>query len=53
MTTSEEIDRENSRPLDVHRWSDFPEVNEFVDKIWKEFLEQNFPEPTGRGKRSK
>lgn len=24
----------NSRPLDVHRWSDFPEVNEFVNEVY-------------------
>ena len=24
----------HSRPIDVHRWSDHPEVKELVDKIW-------------------
>ena len=33
---------EYSRPLDVHRWSDHPEVNQFVNKIWNEYLEQHF-----------
>ena len=28
----------HSRPLDVHRWSDHPEVVEFVDKTWDEYL---------------
>ena len=27
---------ENSRPLDVHRWSDYPEVNTFIDVIHAE-----------------
>ncbi len=24
----------HSRPIDVHRWSDHPEVAELVDRIW-------------------
>ncbi|WP_333869492.1 hypothetical protein [Cypionkella sp.] len=24
----------DSRPLDVHRWSDYPEVNSFIDRIY-------------------
>lgn len=27
-----------SRPLDVHKWSDHPEVNEFVDKIYNDLF---------------
>lgn len=27
----------NSRPLDVHRWSDYPEVNVFIDELWSIF----------------
>ena len=27
-------DYEHSRPLDVHRWSEHPEVNTFVDDIF-------------------
>ena len=27
-------DYDHSQPLDVHRWSDFPEVNGFVDSIY-------------------
>ena len=27
-----------SRPLDVHRWSDYPEVNEFVDQIHADYF---------------
>jgi len=28
----------NSRPLDVYRWSDFPEVNNFVDNIFSNYF---------------
>ena len=28
----------NSRPLDVHRWSEYPEVNEFVNEIYNELI---------------
>jgi len=28
----------HSRPIDVHRWSDHPEVKQFVDRIWDEHL---------------
>ncbi|WP_171167014.1 hypothetical protein [Ruegeria sp. HKCCA0370] len=24
----------HSRPIDVHRWSDHPEVAELIDRIW-------------------
>ena len=34
-------DLDNSRPLDVHRWSDHPEVNSFVDDIWGRFDEKH------------
>jgi len=29
------MDPWNSRPLDVHRWSDHPEVKVLVDRLWK------------------
>lgn len=29
-----------SRPLDVHRWSNHPEVNSFVDQIYNEHIHQ-------------
>ena len=28
-------DYDHSQPLDVHRWSDYPEVNRFVDSIYE------------------
>jgi len=33
-------DYEHSRPLDVHRWSDHPEVNAFVDDIFNTYFKQ-------------
>ena len=44
---------EYSRPLDVHRWSDHPEVNQFVNKIWNKYLEHHFKTSGGVGKRPK
>jgi len=35
--------RLNSRPLDVHRWSDHPEVKQLIDQLWDAFVEA-FPE---------
>ena len=33
------IDNPNhSRPLDVHRWSDHPEVKALVEKLWEDHL---------------
>ena len=31
-------DYQHSRPLDVHRWSDYKEVNMFVDHVYDEYL---------------
>ncbi|WP_171167018.1 hypothetical protein [Ruegeria sp. HKCCA0370] len=28
----------HSRPIDVHRWSDHPEVADLVDRIWDDYL---------------
>lgn len=44
---------EYSRPLDVHRWSDHNEVNQFVNKIWNDYLELHFKASGGVGKRPK
>ena len=30
----------HSRPLDVHRWSEYTEVNKFVDDIYKTYFKQ-------------
>jgi hypothetical protein len=45
-------DLDHSRPLDVHRWSDHPEANKFVGKIWREHFDYKFGK-TGKGKRPK
>ena len=45
---------EHSRLLDVHRHSNYPEVNEFVDAFWKAHLAPYFKEkPTGRKPKAK
>jgi hypothetical protein len=28
----------HSRPIDVHRWSDHPEVKALVEEIWEGYL---------------
>jgi hypothetical protein len=33
---SEILDPWYSRPIDVHRWSDHPEVKGLTDKVWGE-----------------
>ena len=40
MTYLSNVDLNYSRPLDVHRWSDHPEVNNFVDKIREQYEKQ-------------
>ena len=35
--------RLNSRPLDVHRWSDHPEVKQLIDQLWDVFTKM-YPE---------
>lgn len=44
----------NARPMDVHRWSDHPEVNFFVDLLWLEFETTNrIDAKSTRGKQPK
>lgn len=40
-----------SRPLDVHRHSDYPEVKEFVSTFWAQHLQERFPAPS-KGRRA-
>lgn len=42
---------DNSRPLDVHRWSEYPEVRSAVDAIYEELIQ--LPEFSGREKDNK
>tara|TARA_B100000470_G_C19717202_1_gene358264 strand:- start:592 stop:735 length:144 start_codon:yes stop_codon:yes gene_type:complete len=37
---------EHSRPFDVHKWSDYPEANTWVDKLWEDYLASEYPEAT-------
>ena len=39
-------DYQHSRPLDVHRWSDHPEVNSFVNAVFDQFLKKKIKENT-------
>ena len=36
-----EIDYTNARPLDVHRWSEYPEVNDFVGHVFTDLKAVN------------
>ena len=43
----------NSRPLDVHRWSEFPPVNDFVSLLWDRYvLDNGLSMPSTRGRTS-
>jgi len=42
MTKLPEIDRNHSRPLDVHRWSDHPEATKLRDTIWNQYFKEKF-----------
>ena len=48
-----ERDLDHSRPLDVHRWSDYPEVDKWVDKFWHEYLAEHFKDAGGAGRKPK
>jgi hypothetical protein len=48
----EQRDLWRSRPLDVHRWSDFPEVNDWVNLLWDDLLASHFP-PAKAGRKAK
>ena len=34
-----QIDPNHSKPLDVHKWSDHPEINKLVDDLWLQVVE--------------
>ena len=44
---------DHSRPLYVHRWSGYPEVDEWVEKFWDKHLASYFEQPSGRGRKPK
>ena len=35
---NDQINPWHSKPLDVHRWSDHPEINKLVDELWVTFV---------------
>ena len=37
--SNDEINPDHSKPLDVHRWSDHPEINKLVDELWFQVVE--------------
>ena len=37
--SNDKIDPDYSKPLDVHRWSDHPEINKLVDELWLQVVE--------------
>ena len=45
-------DLNRSRPLDVHRWSEYTEVNQWVGAFWSEHLAPYFP-PADTGRAAK
>lgn len=50
IKTQEQL--EHSRLLDVHRWSEHPEINSFYTGIWDRYFYHKF-EPSGKGNRPK
>ena len=43
--------RSHSRPLDMHAWSDHPEINIIVDKVWHSLGQQRQDSLTPKGNR--
>ena len=37
--SNDHIDTDHSKPLDVHTWSDHPEINKLVDELWFKVVE--------------
>jgi len=37
--SNDQIDPWHSKPLDVHKWSDYPEINMLVDNLWNTVVE--------------
>lgn len=54
MAVSEKAQRrEHSRQLDVHRWSDYPEVKTWVNQFWDEHLAACFVKKSNKGRKPK
>ena len=39
IRSNDQIDPNHSKPLDVHTWSDHPEINKIIDELWLLFVE--------------
>ena len=37
--SNDQIDRDHAKPVDVHTWSDYPEINKLVDELWLQVVE--------------
>ena len=46
-----QIDPDHYKPLDVHTWSDHPEVSCLVDNVWNALPEAIHQSLTGRSKK--
>ena len=54
MVVSEKTQRrQHSRQLDVHRWSDYPEVKTWVNQFWDEHLAGCFVKKSNKGRKPK
>jgi len=53
VTAKSNVQLNHSRPLDIHKWSDYPEVNTWVNTLWDDYLASEYPETTTAGKRPK
>ena len=36
--SNDQIDPDHSKPLDVHTWSDHPEINKLVNELWSNLV---------------
>jgi hypothetical protein len=46
-------DYNHSRPLDVHKWSEYKEVNDFIKSLWSDDFAALLDPSTGKGNKSK
>ena len=46
-------DYSHSRPLDVHKWSNYEEVKDFINSLWTTEFASSFDPSSGKGNKSK
>ena len=51
LSTSNDIN--NSRPLDVHVWSDYPEFNQLINKLWVKYFPSEDEDGSSRTRTSR